>query len=193
MSRSACFRWCVSYHRDFCSRNRRTILCILHPDRLPIHIQEQLQAWSLLLGQICAYIFRAIAINLFHVLTQISVTEFPGCCDCRFMDVVHDNRVLLPGNSRRIGGRDELYGRSPRGRSHLRNRVLLLPQIWWYTLVRGPSWADTTGARGARGRRKAEEWVDWKYRQKSGEHIGRETDSEGLKPSQCILEGLELR
>lgn len=104
--------------------------------------------------------------DLYYVLTQTPFTEFPGCSDSRFMDVVHDNRVLLPGNSRRIGGRDELYGRSPRGRSHLRNRVLLLPQIWWYTLVRGPSWADTTGARGARGRRKAEEWVDWKYREK---------------------------
>lgn len=192
MSRPACFRWCVSYHRDFCSRNRRTILCILHPNRLPVHIQEQLQAWSLLLGQICAYIFRAIAINLYYVLTQTSITEFPGCCDSRFMDVVHDNRVLLPGNSRRIGGRDELYGRSPRGRSHLRNRVLLLPQIWWYTLVRGPSWADTTGARGARGRSKTEERVDWKYRKKGGERIGRKTDSKGLKPSQCTLERLEL-
>lgn len=189
----ACFRWCVSYHRDLRTWNRGTILCILHPDRLPIHIQEKLQAWSLLLGQICVYSRRAIVMDLFYVLTQTPFTEFSGCSDSRFMDVVHDNRVLLPCNSRRIGCGNELYGRSPRGRSHLRNRVLLLPQIWWYTLVRGPSWADTTGARGARGRRKAEEWVDWKYRQKSGEHIGRETDSEGLKPSQCILEGLELR
>lgn len=51
----ACFRWCVSYHRDLRTWDRGTILCILHPDRLPIHIQEQLQAWSLLLGQICVY------------------------------------------------------------------------------------------------------------------------------------------
>lgn len=51
----ACFRWCISYHRDLRTWDRGTILRILHPDRLPIHIQEQLQAWSLLLGQICVY------------------------------------------------------------------------------------------------------------------------------------------